>query len=398
MDYVLMHKNIPVMDCRFEDTYLTSVGRVHDSDHLPPFRRINDEKPTILEFVEWWQRRAIPKHRYNLYDISQQLPANANTSNGLQMVNLGLTLSDQYWVRPRGSQVTWEDVNFFDNDFGHALSDVMLGGTVTITDTGDLINPSSGLGGDQVKAWKIVKGNRVLLKKGTEIYHNQEPLNELIGSRVCDLLGAEHVSYGIVKHTGDIYSACNVAVSGDEDMCGAFDIVPNATRSKSLESYRKFLKDHNLSDIGIDQMLILDYILDNHDRHWSNFGVIRDAETLQYTRTIPIFDFGNSLWLNRDVEHIGADDSPSKMISSTMRHNLSSVDKVPFRSDKIAQIPTIVADCLRKSGFNAERAKAINEAVESRVEQVLRYFDSDFVKAKEMGIEGEENEHRIEIK
>lgn len=31
--------------------------------------------------------------------------------------NLGLSLSDQYWIRPQGSGLTWEDINFFNNAF-----------------------------------------------------------------------------------------------------------------------------------------------------------------------------------------------------------------------------------------------------------------------------------------
>ena len=31
--------------------------------------------------------------------------------------SLGLSLSDQYWIRPENCEIAWEDVNYFDNDF-----------------------------------------------------------------------------------------------------------------------------------------------------------------------------------------------------------------------------------------------------------------------------------------
>lgn len=46
----------------------------------------------------------------------------------------------------------------------------------------------------------------------------------------------------------------------------------------------------------LSKMLVCDYIPGNQDRHYQNFGVIRNVETLEYTRIAPIFDSGNSLW------------------------------------------------------------------------------------------------------
>lgn len=40
---------------------------------------------------------------------------------------LGLSLSDHYWVKPAGSDMAWEDVNFFDNEFSDDIGDVLFG-------------------------------------------------------------------------------------------------------------------------------------------------------------------------------------------------------------------------------------------------------------------------------
>ncbi len=45
-------------------------------------------------------------------------------------------------------------------------------------------------------------------------------------------------------------------------------------------------------------MLTLDYIIANGDRHYNNFGFIRNAETLEWQGLAPIFDSGASLWHN----------------------------------------------------------------------------------------------------
>lgn len=33
---------------------------------------------------------------------------------------MGLSLSDQYWIKPYGSEIRWSDVNYFENDFSEA--------------------------------------------------------------------------------------------------------------------------------------------------------------------------------------------------------------------------------------------------------------------------------------
>jgi hypothetical protein len=47
---------------------------------------------------------------------------------------------------------------------------------------------------------------------------------------------------------------------------------------------------------GLARMFACDYVLANRDRHWRNFGVMRDVETLRGTRLAPIFDTGSCLW------------------------------------------------------------------------------------------------------
>lgn len=51
----------------------------------------------------------------------------------------------------------------------------------------------------------------------------------------------------------------------------------------------------------LSKMLVCDCIVGNFDRHYQNFGAIRNVETLEYTRFAPIYDTGNSLWCNAEV-------------------------------------------------------------------------------------------------
>lgn len=73
----------------------------------------------------------------------------------------------------------------------------------------------------------------------------------------------------------------------------------------------------------LDRMITLDYIIANEDRHFNNFGVIRNAETLEWIGMAPIYDSGSSL---------GYDKLPGQMRSE------KDVGCKPFKNHHIEQL------------------------------------------------------------
>lgn len=54
----------------------------------------------------------------------------------------------------------------------------------------------------------------------------------------------------------------------------------------------------------LDYMLITDYLIGNVDRHYNNFGFIRNVNTLEFTGVAPIYDSGNSMWFDTSTARI----------------------------------------------------------------------------------------------
>lgn len=73
------------------------------------------------------------------------------------------------------------------------------------------------------------------------------------------------------------------------------------------EHYVRCLNELNIPDANllVDKMIICDFILANKDRHFNNFGVIRNVETLEFERVAPIFDNGCSLWFDENDMYVG---------------------------------------------------------------------------------------------
>lgn len=56
-------------------------------------------------------------------------------------------------------------------------------------------------------------------------------------------------------------------------------------------------KDIGCMDVEgcLDRMIALDFIIADEDRHFGNFGILRDLVTLKVKGFVPIFDCGASL-------------------------------------------------------------------------------------------------------
>ncbi len=64
-----------------------------------------------------------------------------------------------------------------------------------------------------------------------------------------------------------------------------------------FDYYIEILKSMGIKNVceKIENMIILDYIMLNEDRHLNNFGIIRNVEDMETVDVAPIFDCGQSL-------------------------------------------------------------------------------------------------------
>jgi hypothetical protein len=55
---------------------------------------------------------------------------------------------------------------------------------------------------------------------------------------------------------------------------------------------------------GLDRMITVDFLIANTDRHFNNFGAVRNAETLEWLGLAPVFDCGTSMWHDQTTQLI----------------------------------------------------------------------------------------------
>lgn len=71
-------------------------------------------------------------------------------------------------------------------------------------------------------------------------------------------------------------------------------------------------------------MIVCDFILANIDRHFNNFGAIRNIETLEFKRVAPIFDNGCSLWFDENDMYVGESFLTEPFKEYEKNHNLEN--------------------------------------------------------------------------
>lgn len=129
----------------------------------------------------------------------------------------------------------------------------------------------------------------------------------------------------------------------------------------------------------LDLWLVVDYLMRNTDRHYNNFGLIRNIETLA-VRPAPIYDTGASLW-NGELDVDGRDWAakpfyPESGTSSALQQLRLVEDWNRFDLDALSDWPDEAAyELSRMRVFAPERLDTIRTQLESRVGIVRKMAD-----------------------
>lgn len=380
--YILMHKNVAAAVLGIDDRTadITEIYGVMGKDHLPlgtvaSIKGLENISRSTLN--HWWRGRAIPASRFGLADALREL--NIESANMLLTHSFGLSLSDQYWIKPERSDLHWKDINFFENPFSEDIGDILLGRPKK--ESIDMVSPDNTTDGNLQKRWKIIDGKRCLIKAGEDPYH-QQPFNEVIASRIMDRLGIPHASCSLMWQDGNPYSVCECITTPDKELVSAWSVMqtrPKANHENEYLQYLNICKELGVADIqhSLDMMIVLDYLIANEDRHFRNFGLIRNPETLQFLCAAPLFDNGTSLWYNKPPHRIYSGDIPCKPFKEEhikQLHLVTSFDWISF--DKLRGIEDEIADIM--SGEQAEavlgetRYKDIAAFISNRIDAVER--------------------------
>lgn len=165
------------------------------------------------------------------------------------------------------------------------------------------IRKSSGTAGSFLKAYYEAGKEKIYYKLSNFDSYNgvvgHECVNELIADRLLTVLGIDHLSYKLIRADVQIYGKIY-----DTWLCASEDFKKEKESKISLDAYYQAERQETESPMEfcvrqgwedyIYQMLVVDFLILNRDRHGANIEVLRNRKD-QTVRLAPLFDQGLSL-------------------------------------------------------------------------------------------------------
>lgn len=251
----------------------------------------------LINFYHWCASRVLSLDRKYAKEILNSIGvAQAVTDKDRADISLSyhcVSLTDVFWVRMQGEEITFEKVNLYDNPLNEAIVEISLKGR-QMTVTNHELAPDLSTKGCFPKAWiRNKRGFRLLKDGGEDIVEK-----ELLASEICQCFDIPQVKYRRYVYEGQIVTESNLITSKKNSMVSkmAFDIYACNHGLNTLDVCKR------LDPITYYGMNILDYLTGNTDRHPENWGFLIDNETNEYISLYPLMDFNQCFLSYEDLD------------------------------------------------------------------------------------------------
>ena len=380
MQYLIMRKNdvITVADFDVDDGTMLWVSDVIKNIELAPLHK----KSYVTWLKDWWRERSIPIGQHKVEKMLQK-----KGLIGLEeylLRNLGLSLTDYFWVKPIDSNLKWEDVNLFRNSFQNEWQVEKF--SENEGDNIDIYNPNSSLQGQLEKKW-IIHNDKRYLVKGNCDEKSTESINEVIVSKFHELQGYDnYTNYSLIKIKDREYDYGCISecfTSEDLELVSAYAVVTSETQKNDVSSYEHFINVCSKHGIDEEQLrrdleyqIMMDFILSGRDRHLLNVSILRDADTLKFVRMAPIYDSGKCLFVAQEIPESRKEllNVKTNSFGSTELKLLSYVrDKSIVDVSKLPGSALIEKAYEQDSQMTESRMRRVCEAYERKVELFRDY-------------------------
>jgi len=323
--------------------------------------------------IKWLERRVIPKNRAFVDEILKMLGLSINNTKGIIDVCKGLSLNDSYWVVPLGFASSFREYNLYENRFSNVLALVAYTG-VGQSREAFTTSPELTTQGMLRKAWRFIEGDGIYLYKGgTEGAANtgREPYSEYYACQIAERMGLHCVHYDLENWKDILASKCKLFTDIDTAYIPIGHLVKSGGIKACLEYYS------GISQEAVEElksMLVFDAVVYNEDRHFGNFGVLRDNHSGKVIGAAPIFDNGISLFnfaMPDDYAHL---DEYARTRSNPYGISYENVCREVMGTKQRNQLRKLIGfHFTRHPSINLpeEHLQAIEKHIERRVTELL---------------------------
>ena len=324
--------------------------------------------------LKWLENRVIPKNRTFVEEILKTLGLSVGNTKSIIDVCKGLSLNDSYWVVPQRFPGTYAEYNLYENHFSEILSLVAYTG-IGQHHEAFTTSPELTTNGMLPKAWRLIENDGIYLYKGGSsgaANTGNEPYSEYYACQLAQVMGLKSVSYDLENWKGILASKCKLFTDIDTGFIPIGRIVRSGGLKAVLDYYTEFGEDFLEA---IRSMLVFDAVIYNEDRHFGNFGILRDNQSGAILSPAPLFDHGNSLFHYAMADDIIELDDYAKTRAPVYGSiSFESICSEVLRKKQAQQLRRLIDfkfDRHASINWPEERLTAIEKHIQKRIRQLL---------------------------
>jgi hypothetical protein len=290
-DYVLLNKDVPILLFHITQNDFDE-PEFHEDQWLTDLRPLG-----YVGLEAFLARRKAPKHRKHIQELLEHY--GCDDLEGFLRVTHALSLNDTFWVQEAGANIPWRAVSLYENEFDQLISQAAFDGSIRSADLSST-SPEFGTDGQYAKCW-VREGRDIFLYKSGSALYELEPLSEYLASQVAEALCPHAVAYDLDMYHDTLISKCRLFTSQKVGLAKASALFHGQELTiPALLDYFSSLG----SEDAFRRMCVLDAVILNPDRHYGNFGVLFDTDTMAILGMAPVFDNNRSLLPELDSQQL----------------------------------------------------------------------------------------------
>ena len=353
------------------------------------------------------------KHQKHLKTIMEKLGCYDN--EGFISITHIASINDTFWAKPADSSLTWNDVSLYRNKFTEIVSQIVFEGLkrhdTLFSTTSPEHSPELAVEGSYPKCFRKERQNGeyqsdIFIYKRGHKENGFEPYCEHMASEIAKVISPDNaVSYQLVSLHGKRASRCNLFTDEQYGYAPYCDFV---STKKSLKDMLAFFDKTNSGQQFLE-MLMIDAVCFNEDRHAGNYGVLFDNDTMELKKMSPVFDLNLSLMVDAetdefdDIGYYFNQDSHKPKVGAdftelgqwVLAHDTNNV----FR-ERLEKLKNFSFSFRGDSIFPAERVQNVEVAVRKQAEAILSEKSltvHDVFPSKKLQEETEEIQKKIAV-
>ena len=364
--------------------------------HIEVIDVSNDVENMFNDFDTWIRCRLEVANRNNIANIFKV--GNIHDTEEYIHITHAISITDCFWVKPVDSKVCWDKVNAYDNRISVLLANAAIDGEDNIFKVLSpkhikTPSPQYNIDGSADKCVKRLNGKIYLYKSCggvvSEMFSSR-PYSEEICAMLCKTLGINNfVDYKVHEHiteTGSIkpYAVCEIFTNSNKSL---IDYCDSKYAKYSLSQLCEILKKKGdtYNTNAISNMLLLDSIILNIDRHDSNYGFLYDPNATSIKCMAPIFDNDCALGSTISVQSDTLNDSFNKLKLIGPRTEFQTFDEQALAVInkpiylKLKSIKHLnIKDNLHYKGMSNKRKEFIDYLINTRIKEIVQLTEKAY--------------------